>query len=677
MSALECADLQDSAGGNLASLREQPAGPNVSTPFSRKLGEDRKLKLSNKNFKQTIYNCFKDKNLTPLSQLTDVPPFPTPHLLAQFALKAYRDYKTRETDTQYEKRLDLPKGWKLLTTAYNVKCNNGYFGAAYWHPEHQQVVIAHRGTKPKNLRALWTGLHGVFLNNFVPQMKSACTFAYKVVEGLQEVNQMKGVSFQLFFSGHSLGGWLAQITTFSTEYLQIEGDTFHKSNNDHSCFHPHTVVFDSPGCEDMLLKMTKEFDIRNDGRSIDIEHLDITSYLSAPNRINTCHTHTGTVYRIFPDLSDTVLLTNPIGTVNCFFSCLSDRVWQIKRFALYTLTTHSMEKIVQSFDPETGQVYKDEQGQLKVQVVVDWPISDGLRGGKEYKEFFEWAEHLNNYHPDITDKSFHYSPIRYQTKIYEERVSSLCVFSQEEKEFLQSYLTLRQCPKSFKPKEFFSVVKDNRAQKKAAKILQSFEIKKDTIICTNAIALQVLVPYVKRLLQLFPEIKQIENRFYQCETNSCIEQINQSPLNFNPDALSVREFLEDEQKQVLQLQMVDGDEWTGLIKVYQVLQKNNRLIEGQYSVLKLERLLSLNMLMVFRTLLQTIEAPYLILLACEGNQLLKEETKDMIKTFFETMKQKPFVKIILTTRSKDRAANFLQQIGMKMFENGFITRGGC
>jgi hypothetical protein len=34
-----------------------------------------------------------------------------------------------------------------------------------------------------------------------------------------------------------------------------------------------------------------------------------------------------------------------------------------------------MDKIVQAFDPETGQVHKNEKGQLKVQLVVDWPIS--------------------------------------------------------------------------------------------------------------------------------------------------------------------------------------------------------------------------------------------------------------------------------------------------------------
>ena len=41
-------------------------------------------------------------------------------------------------------------------------------------------------------------------------------------------------------------------------------------------------------------------------------------------------------------------------------------------------------------------------------------------------------------------------------------------------------------------------------------------------------------------------------------------------MEFNSDALSFREFLESEQKKVLHLQMVKGDEWTGLIKVHQV-----------------------------------------------------------------------------------------------------------
>jgi len=60
--------------------------------------------------------------------------------------------------------------------------------------------------------------------------------------------------------------------------------------------------------------------------------------------------------------------------------------------------------------------------------------------------------------------------------------------------------------------------------------------------------------------------------------------------------------------------------------------------------------------------------------ACEANQLLKVETKDIIRTFFETMIENPCIKVILTTRSEDRGAHFLLHIGREIFGNGFVTR---
>jgi hypothetical protein len=74
--------------------------------------------------------------------------------------------------------------------------------------------------------------------------------------------------------------------------------------------------------------------------------------------------------------------------------------------------------------------------------VTDWPVSAGILGGEEYKRFFEWAKHLNNCHPNIKDVSFqhlHCNPIRYQTKLYYERVNSFSIFREEEQEFLQCY----------------------------------------------------------------------------------------------------------------------------------------------------------------------------------------------------------------------------------------------
>jgi hypothetical protein len=73
----------------------QQSEQSVLPPFSGELSVDEKLKLSHDKFKQTIDGFFEDKNLTPLSQLTTTPPFPTPHVLAQFAFKAYTDYEKR------------------------------------------------------------------------------------------------------------------------------------------------------------------------------------------------------------------------------------------------------------------------------------------------------------------------------------------------------------------------------------------------------------------------------------------------------------------------------------------------------------------------------------------------------------------------------------------------------
>jgi len=152
-------------------------------------------------------------------------------------------------------------------------------------------------------------------------MNSASTFANKMVAVLQEIEQEKKVSFEVFFTGHSLGGWLAQITNFTTKYLYLEekGGKFLKKleREEHEpyassavqdglefteSYHPHTLVFDSPGCEKLLLNMKRTFDIYHHGSSLDLLHLDITSYMSAPNRINICNTHLGTVYHICTDL---------------------------------------------------------------------------------------------------------------------------------------------------------------------------------------------------------------------------------------------------------------------------------------------------------------------------------------------------------------------------------------
>ena len=376
-----------------------------SPPYSEKLDVDKHII---ENFK--LWLNIEHDTSSNIDKLNSVASFPIPYIFAKFASKAYEN--CGETEKQLKKyEEDLPQGWKLLTHASS---SNGYYGVAYWHSDCQQVVIAHRGTEfglsIDFLLDLFADFKGIVANEYVAQMNSAITFSYKVNETLFK----SGLNFQLFFTGHSLGGWLAQITSLTTKYLTIKENKFLKDPNhminEH---HAHTVVFDSPGCKEMLSQMESDFDIRyNDlsaGRSIFIKNLDITSYLSAPNRINTSNHHIGKLYRIFVDLSD----------------------WKL--YEIYDKATHSLDRILKAF----------EGNNLKILDVVDWPIRKGL-GEKEFNSFFKWAEYSNDYNPETVVKEFQgYSSIRYQTKPFNEQECSINIFTQSEQEFLRKYQAVR------------------------------------------------------------------------------------------------------------------------------------------------------------------------------------------------------------------------------------------
>ena len=651
----------------------------VLPPFSGELRVDKKLKLSHDDFKQKIKQFYANKQLSAIDQLKATPSYPTPHVLAKFAYMAYADYQHAEPKP--------PDGWQLLTTASNSRMTNGYFGTAYWHPEHQQVVIAHRGTMVKNFGALVTDVKGVLFNNYVDQMSSASTFANKVVSVLRDIEHVKKVSFELFFTGHSLGGWLAQITTFTTEYLAVKGGTFLKiekpeheplaSNTvqethyiTHS-YHPHTVVFDSPGCKNMLSQMADKLDVRHHGSSIDLQHLDITSYLSAPNRINTCNSHLGTVYRIFTDLSDRDNLGKPTT-------------------AAYNLATHRIDKILQAFDPETGQVLEDDRGKPKIRLVVDWPVTAGLKVEEEFNVFSKWAEQRNDYHPEVMDtvhnkvpKGYHL--LRYQTKDNDECTKRLSIFVRDEWKFLKRYHWLRHLGEFFKPEDLFCELNDAEAQKEAEQKLQNFEVKNEIIRCLDARTLHSLIPYVKRLVRLFPKIKEnvkdqlssarIRNWVYQQETQRYVEKIDQYVLDFKPGELGLRDFLTSDQ-QIWQLRMIDGDIWTGITKVYWVLQNTsctpNYSSEGHYTILKLKRLLTVNRMIKLSALLSSMET-HLLMIACGTSQTVSDELRDMFKELFSILKQKKTMKIILTTQSDGDIAAFIQEIATETLCEGFIT----
>jgi hypothetical protein len=218
----------------------------------------------------------------------------------------------------------------------------------------------------------------------------------------------------------------------------------------------------------------------------------------------------------------------------------------------------------------------------------------------------------------------------------------------------------------FKPEDLFSEMIKSETKEEPENKLRNFELSKESVRCPDTSTLHALIPYVRRLVRHFPHIKEniksklsspeIRNRVYQHETQRYVENIDNNTLYFKPDALGLKEFLTSD-KQMWQLRMFDGDAWTGITKVYRVLQNTsctpNYTSTGQYIVLKLKRLLTVNRMINLKELLASMEKPHLLMIACGKNQPVNDELRDMFQELFSILKQKKTMKIILTTQSED------------------------
>jgi hypothetical protein len=83
------------------------------------------------------------------------------------------------------------------------------------------------------------------------------------------------------------------------------------------------------------------------------------------------------------------------------------------------------------------------------------------------------------------------------------------------------------------------------------------DIENNKIICTDCCALQALILYVKRLVQLFIQVKwnvkrallshDILNWFHRDETRRYMEQIKENPLHFEAEDLCFGNSLNSEE----------------------------------------------------------------------------------------------------------------------------------
>ena len=119
--------------------------------------------------------------------------------------------------------------------------------------------------------------------------------AYKATK--EAVSYAKKHDYNFSTTGHSLGGWLAEVSLYFAVF-------------DFDAKGAKAVTFDSPGSiivEDYASNIVSYQTDREE------RHLDITTYLSAPNFVNTANKHIGKAYRLYPEITKPHAIAKAVG----------------------------------------------------------------------------------------------------------------------------------------------------------------------------------------------------------------------------------------------------------------------------------------------------------------------------------------------------------------------------
>jgi len=257
---------------------------------------------------------------------------------------------------------------------------NGYLGAIYINKKTKQMIVAHKGTY--NLEDVKTDIDGVFRGLKVDQ-QIECLKLTKTAKKISKNGKLYNVST----TGHSLGvfyiiffkkfyfknlkmflkGWLAEQCLYF----------FHTKFGLKNC---RAITFDSPGSFRTIDSLKPNID--NSNNSFQNSELDIITYLSEPNLVNTADKHIGKVFSC---------LNNKI---NSWKSWTLDKI--LSSLKLSSNLNHSLYIILDTmksdFDSKSLNPINEEINYkpTKYNLMDDWPLieqNSGLKTKNSYLTF--------------------------------------------------------------------------------------------------------------------------------------------------------------------------------------------------------------------------------------------------------------------------------------------------
>jgi hypothetical protein len=263
--------------------------------------------------------------------------YPSDFVHGLLSLHVYQNAQPKTTVTfidpehkHYEQYLTQ---WRV-NSVHDLPEFGRYYAVSYNNDQARQLVLAHRGTTVtwqdlfKKDSPAKTDLIGILAGEIVAQQRAA----YHVTK--EVATYAKDNHYHFSTTGHSLGAWLAELSVY---YSVFEFGQFAKA-----------VTFDSPGS---MAMESFHPNIVNHNNARDVRDLDIITYLSDPNFVNTCHRHVGQVYRLYPKYPKPYL----------------SQLTGLEHAGFWSLWGHALAPLLATFDPLTGKP-------VKVERMARWPV---------------------------------------------------------------------------------------------------------------------------------------------------------------------------------------------------------------------------------------------------------------------------------------------------------------
>ena len=263
----------------------------------------------------SMYDSYNKKLLAKTKQKQSLSAYrPNDYLHIHYAVQVYENNGGR-----------ILEEWELIRP-YSDR-ENSYFGAAYLNRKHKHVIIAHRGTE-FNHRQDWLTNFDLMTRHLNNQEVSAWNKFAK------EIIKEHGSEYTYSFTGHSLGGWLAQscLWKYQDEFVKEQFPNYQDG---------FAVTLDDPGAKELLEALQPRLE---NSYKIAVDQLDLTSYLSKPNLINTALGHVG----------------------SCFALPLENKLSWFQYHFGYTVKTHRSQPLLDQFNETTGLPRQCVR-------ILDWP----------------------------------------------------------------------------------------------------------------------------------------------------------------------------------------------------------------------------------------------------------------------------------------------------------------